>query len=387
MKKPLKLFLYVGVPLLCLVAVWVYNNVSGNDSLNEGPGKGKAEGFGPGGPGGRGGRGGGPGGFGGPGGPGRGPGMGRPLPVTVSIAEYGTGESGILRLGTLVANEKVDVSSELSGRVTDVNFNEGQHVKKGAVLVKLNDDELRSQLKRAEYELLLLSQRLERQKVLLEKDAVSRETYDNVLTQYNVLKEEIEALSIRIDKMKIRAPFDGVIGFRQVSKGAFLQPGAKIATLVDMAKLRVEFSIPEKYVANKLVGSKASFTVEGINRTFDATIYAIDPQIDVTTRTILLRAMYNNSDGLLKPGMSARVSVKSTNGTKRIFAPSQAVVPDVNGRFVWLKKGGKAVQTYVETGDRSTDKVEIMSGLNVGDSLIITGLMQLKNDMPVIVNN
>lgn len=375
MKKSLKILLYIGVPVLCLAAVLVYNNVSGKDSMNGGPGKGgMPESFGPGGRGGRGGRGG-------------GPGMGRPLPVTVSIAEYGTGESGILRLGTLVANEKVDVSSELAGRVTEVNFNEGQHVKKGTVLVKLNDDELRSQLKRAEYELLLLSQRLERQKVLLEKDAVSRETYDNVLTQYNVLKEEIEALSIRIDKMKIRAPFDGVIGFRQVSKGAFLQPGTKIATLVDMARLKVEFSIPEKYVANKLVGSKSTFTVEGVSRTFEATIYAVDPQIDVTTRTILVRAMYNNSDGLLKPGMSARVSVKSTNGTKRIFAPSQAVVPDVNGRFVWLKKGGNAVQTYVETGDRSTDKVEIMSGITVGDSIIITGLMQLKNDMPVIVNN
>jgi len=135
------------------------------------------------------------------------------------------------------------------------------------------------------------------------------------------------------------------------------------------------------------VGTKVSFSVEGVNRAFEATIYAMDPQIDVTTRTIVLRAMYYNKDGMLKPGMSARVSLKSSTGTKHIFVPTQAVVPDVNGRYIWLMRKGKAVKSYVETGDRLTDRIEITSGVSVGDSLITTGLMQLKDDMPVIVNN
>lgn len=292
-----------------------------------------------------------------------------------------------MRLGTLVANEKVQVMSELSGRVTAVNFDEGQFIRKGTVLVKLNDDELLTQLSRAEYQYTLLEQRLERQKVLLEKDAVSREDYDKVQTEFNVLKQDIAELNIRIGKMKIKAPFDGVIGFRQVSEGAFLQPGSKIADLVDVAKLKLEFSIPEKYIGSRLVGTKADFTVEGVSRTFQASIYAMDPQIDVATRTILLRALYDNKGGLLKPGMSARVSIRTGSDQRSLFVPSQAVVPDVNGRFVWLLKGGKAFRSNVQAGNRTTDKLEITAGVEEGDTLITTGIMQLKEGMPVVINN
>ena len=367
MKSTIKYLLYIGVPLLCAGAVLLYNSVSGKDPMNtteRSSEMGRAAGKG------------------GPGGPGQ-----RALPVSGHVVAYETGESGLTRLGTLVANEKVQVMSELSGRVTAVNFNEGQFIRKGTVLVKLNDDELLTQLTRAEYQYTLLEQRLRRQKILLEKDAVSREDYDKVQTEFNVLKQDIEELKIRIDKMKIKAPFDGVIGFRQVSEGAFLQPGSNIADMVDMAKLKLEFSIPEKYIASKLVGTQASFTVEGVSRTFQASIYAMDPQIDIATRTILLRAQFDNKEGLLKPGMSARVTIQTGSNQRSLFVPSQAVVPDVNGRFVWLLKGGKAFRSYVQTGNRTTEKLEITAGVEVGDTLLTTGIMQLKEDMPVIINN
>lgn len=369
MKPVTKYLLYVGVPLLCLGAVLLFNHFSGKDPMNTTPGA--AVSGGAGGAGGQGGRGGGS----------------RVLPVSGYVVAFETGESGLTRLGTLVANEKVQVMSELAGRVIDVNFSEGQLIRKGTVLVKLNDDELLTQLARAEYQYTLLEQRLERQKILLEKDAVSREDYDKVQTEFNVLKQDIEALTIRIGKMKIKAPFDGVIGFRQVSEGAFLQPGSKIADMVDMAKLKLEFSIPEKYIASRLVGTQAAFTVEGLTHTYQATIYAMDPQIDVATRTILLRALYNNADGVLKPGMSARVTIRTGSDQRSLFVPSQAVVPDVNGRFIWLLKGGKAFRSYVQTGNRTTDKLEITAGVEVGDTLITTGIMQLKEGMPVSINN
>lgn len=367
MNKIFKIALYVVILLVFILAIWLFNVLYGKEKIDDKPKteylrKGKE-------------------------GRGRMDGSGKVLPVSVYVAEYQTGENGLMRLGTLVANEKVDLVSELSGRVTEVNFKEGQFIKKGQVLVKLNDDELQTQLTRAKYQLRLLEQRLERQKILLEKDAVSREDYDKVLTEYNVLKQDIEELQIRINKMKVRAPFDGVIGFRQVSNGAFLQPGSKISGMVDIANLKLEFSIPEKYITANLVGSMASFTVEGSEKVFPARIYAMDPQIDVNTRTILLRALYNNKDGFLRPGMSARVSMKTANEKKYLYAPNQAVVPDSKGRFVWLKKNGKAVATQVQTGNRTTENLEILSGIEVGDTIITTGLMQLREGMDVAVEN
>lgn len=368
MKSTTKYLLYVGVPLLCAGAVLLFNKLSGHPSMRttdlpptvQRPSDGgRAQGS-----------------------PTR-----RVLPVTGYVVSYESEESGLTTLGTLVANEKVQVMSELSGRVVSVNFEEGQFIRKGTVLVRLNDDELQTQLARAEYQYTLTGQRLERQKILLEKDAVSRENYDQVQTEYNVLKQDIEELKIRIDKMKIKAPFDGVIGFREISEGAFLQPGSNIAYMVDIARLKLEFSIPEKYVTTRLVGSKAYFTVQGVPRTFEATIYAVDPQIDIATRTILLRAMYDNSAGILKPGMSAKVTIRTDNSRQGLYVPSQAVVPDVNGRYVWLLRDGKAVRSYVQTGNRTTDRLEITTGVAVGDTLITTGIMQLKDDMPVIITN
>ncbi|OJV20696.1 MAG: hypothetical protein BGO30_05055 [Bacteroidetes bacterium 41-46] len=313
----------------------------------------------------------------------RGGGSGRVLPVSVFIAEYMTADEGRLAIGTLTPNERVDVVSELSGRVTEINFREGELVKRGDILVRLNDDELVAQLVRAEYQYKLIEQRLERQKILLERDAVSREDYDKVLTEFNVLKQDIEQLKIRIEKMKVRAPFDGVVGFRDVSLGAFLQPNTKISTLVDVANLKLEFAIPEKYINDIKSGSSVTFTVEGTSSVFRASVYAIDPQVDIKTRTLMLRARYINSGMRLKPGMSAKVSFSTSEGANNIYVPNQAVVPDVKGRSVWVLRGGKAELVQVQSGTRTADMLEILGGLQRGDTVITTGLMQLRPGIQV----
>lgn len=313
--------------------------------------------------------------------------QGKVLPVSVHIAELMAREDGFLRIGNLVANEKVEMVSEQSGRVVSINFLEGQFVKKGTLLIKLNDDELQVQLKKAQYQHTLLQERLERQRILLEKDAVSREDYDKVLTEFNVLKQDIEQLKIRIDKMHITAPFDGVVGFREVSLGAFLQPNSKITTVVDIANLIVEVAIPEKYVMDKLYGKTINFTVEGMVNNFSAVIYAVDPQVDVNTRTIMIRARHKNANNLLKPGMSAKVMLNTGSGDINVYVPNQAVVPDVNGRSVWVLKNGKATFVPVQTGNRTADMLEVLSGVERGDTIIITGLMQLREGISVSPSN
>ncbi len=305
------------------------------------------------------------------------------LPVSIHIAELMAREDGFLRIGNLVANERVEMVSEQSGRVISINFQEGQFVKKGQLLIKLNDDELQVQLKKAEYQHALLQERLERQRILLEKDAVSREDYDKVLTEFNVLKQDIEQLKIRIDKMHVKAPFDGVVGFRDVSLGAFLQINSKITTLVDIANLIVEVAIPEKYVMDKLSGATVNFNVEGMVNNFSAVIYAVDPQVDVNTRTIMVRARYKNSNNLLRPGMSAKVMLKTGAEDINVYVPNQAVVPVVNGRSVWILKNGKAKFVPVQTGNRTADMLEILSGIERGDTVITTGLMQLREGIAV----
>lgn len=363
MKQSAKIAMYIGIVLLFIISVFAYNKFFGKKDLNDSPPAGETARK-------------------------KGGDMkrgGKSLPVNIYIAQFQSGENGLKRLGTLVANEKVDLVSELSGRVVEVNFKEGQYLHKGDILVKLNDDELQSQLTRAQYQIKLLEQRLERQKILLEKDAVSREDYDKVLTEYNVLRQDIEELKIRIGKMKVRAPFNGVVGFRDVSNGAFLQPGSKISTMVDVANLKLEFSIPEKYATTNMIGKTAAFTIEGSDKRFSAMIYAIDPQIDINTRTVMLRARYNNKNGLLKPGMSARVSIMTTNNKDNIYVPNQAVVPDSKGRFVWVMRNGKAVKTNIETGNRTTEQLEVLSGIQVGDTVITTGMMQLRDGMDVNV--
>ena len=305
------------------------------------------------------------------------------LPVSNYVAQKELKDDGFVRLGNLLPREKVDVVSELSGRVTEINFKEGEFVKKGHLLVKLDDQELQVQLNRANYQLLLVSQRLERQKILLEKDAVSREDFDKVLTDYNVLTQDIEQLKIRIEKMHIRAPFNGVVGLRDVSIGAFLQPNSKITTLVDIENLIVEVSIPEKYLSNSLTGSKLNFSVEGYVDDFYANIYAVDPMVDTRTRTITVRASYINRNLNLRPGMSARVSLRVVADQESIYIPNQAIVPDVKGRSVWLVKNSKAVSVPVKIGNRSADMIEIVSGVELGDSVITTGLLQLRNGIVV----
>lgn len=310
----------------------------------------------------------------------------RTIPVIVHIADYMNLDEGVRAVGTLLPNEEVDITSEAMGKVERITFEEGMPVRRGALLVKVNDDDLQSQLKRAKFQRDMLKEKLERNRILLDKDAISREAFDQIETDYNMVEADIQLLNVRIDKTEIKAPFDGVIGFRYISLGSYIQPSTQVARLVDRSKLKVEFSIPEKYHKVSQKGSTVWFTTEGDRREFSARVYAVDSKVDPKTRTVTLRAMFDNGTANLLPGMFAAVTVGKKTGSV-IQIPTEAIVPDVDRKKVWVVRGNRAVGVPVVTGVRSENMIEVTKGLSVGDSVIVTGLMQIKENSNVQITN
>lgn len=308
------------------------------------------------------------------------------LPVTGRIAKPSYLTNGIRSAGSLLANEEVDIVSKVSGKVTAVYFREGSKVKKGDLLVKIYDEDLQAQLRRSEIQEKMLSEKLERQRVLLSKDAVSREAFDQLQTDYNVILADINLLKVRIAETEVRAPFDGIIGFRYVSEGTYVTPQVKIAHLVDQSFLKLEFAVSEKYVSEDLMGKKISFETEGYPDEFFATVYAVDYRIDETTRTIGLRARFDNRAGRLVPGMFASLTLITDEKTNALQVPTESIVPDMNEKKLWVVRDGRANLISVVTGARTASMIEVLSGLSAGDTVLVTGLMQLRPNMAVKVN-
>lgn len=374
MKKATKITLWIGIPLVLAVGfagprLGLFGDRKGKAEKNTAasPAQGKPQGKGQ----------------------GQRPGgqqAGSVLPVTAIIAKPSYLTNGIRSAGTLLANEEVDIVSKVAGKVTGVFFKEGSAVRKGDLLVKIYDEDLQAQLQRSEIQEKMLSEKLERQRVLLTKDAVSRESFDQLQTDYNVILADINLLKVRIAETEVRAPFNGVIGFRYVSEGSYVQPSVKIAHLIDYSQMKLEFAIPEKYVSQSLMGRKIAFRTQGYDDEFIAYVYAIDYRVDEATRTIGLRARYNNSDKRLVPGMFADLTLITSEKNNAIQVPSESIVPEMNEKRIWLFKSGKAVLVPVVSGSRSETDVEILSGINAGDTIITSGLMQLRPDMSVRVN-
>jgi membrane fusion protein (multidrug efflux system) len=308
------------------------------------------------------------------------------LPVNAIIARPSYLTNGIRSAGTLLANEEIDIVSKVPGKVTGVFFREGSRVKKGDLLVKIYDEDLQAQLSRSEIQEKLLAEKLERQRVLLAKDAVSREAFDQLQTDYNMILADMNLLKVRIAETEVRAPFDGVIGFRYVSEGSYVQPSVKIAHLTDPSILKLEFAISEKYISEDLMGKKISFETEGYSDEFFATVYAVDYRIDEATRTIGLRARYNNSDGRLVPGMFATLTLITDEKQNALQVPTEAIVPEMNEKKIWVSRNGRATLIPIVTGARTASMVEVIAGLSAGDTILTTGLMQLRENMPVHVS-
>ena len=287
--------------------------------------------------------------------------------------------------GSIEANEQVEIRSEVSGVVEKIYFAEGTNVTKGQTLFKVNDIELRAQLAQAVTRKNLAGENERRAKLLLAKEAISQEEYDIASAEFRSLQSQTQLIQAQIAKTVIKAPFSGKIGLRNISPGTYLTPTIVVTNLVSASELKITFSIPEKYVSEIKQNSEIEFTVSGSTEVFKATIYAIEPSVDVATRTLLVRAKANNKEGKLYPGTYANVKLPLTNIKDAILIPSQAIIPIQNGKKVFISENGKAKEVKIETGTRTEESVLVMKGLKVGDTLITTGIMSLKPETAVKV--
>jgi membrane fusion protein, multidrug efflux system len=282
--------------------------------------------------------------------------------------------------GSIEANEQVEIRSEVSGIVESINFKEGSYVSKGQLLFKVNDVELRAQLAQAKTKEGLAAENERRAKLLLEKEAISQEEYDVAKADFKLAKAQTQLIQAQIAKTAVKAPFSGKIGLRSISPGTYITPSLLVAKLVNINQLKISFSIPEKYANQVKSNTKLSFTVAGSTEKFTASIYAIEPEVEIATRTLQVRAIAENRDGKLLPGTFANVELPLDIIKDAVVIPSEAIVPVQNGKKVFILKDGKAKEMIIETTTRTDASVLVLSGLKAGDTLITSGVMSLKED-------
>jgi membrane fusion protein (multidrug efflux system) len=287
--------------------------------------------------------------------------------------------------GSVLGNESVDLQPETQGKVIGIYFSEGQAVAKGQLLVKLNDAELLSQLKKAQAQLAIARDKEVRLQKLLEMNGVSREEYESALNLKESLEADIEGIKARLDETEIRAPFAGTVGLRSVSIGSFVAPGTKIAVLEQLDQVKLDLNIPEKYSHLVKQGDLIAFTIEGSATRFTGRVYAIDPRIDPSTRSLKLRAICANPGRELRAGAFARIELALKSKSNALMVPTECIVPDMKGQKIFVVQNGTSQPRPVQTGLRTKDKIEIIQGLNAGDSVITGGLLQIKPGSRVII--
>ncbi len=287
--------------------------------------------------------------------------------------------------GSLLPNEQIDIHPEISGRVTAILFKEGSNVSEGQTLVQLYDGELRAQLQKLKAQRDLQAKTLERQKDLLNIGGISKQDFETTQTQLQSLEADIAYTEAQIRATRIVAPFSGTIGIRNISVGAVVSPATVISTLQQVHQLKIDFNIPEQYRHLISAGSQVKFTAGNGTDTLTAKISAIDPGADAATRTVRVRVIVPNAGNKLVAGSFAQVLIPLERNNNAILVPSQAVIPTTRDKKIAVVKEGKATLVTVTLGERTSDKAEVLTGLNAGDTILLTGLMQVKPGMDVSI--
>lgn len=308
----------------------------------------------------------------------------RPIAVETVVAQAaGIAGQELLLTGTLVANEAADIYAEQAGIITSIRFAEGKPVSRGQVLLTVNNKALRAQTKSLESELQLARDIEQRQKRLLEIGGISQQEFEAAINNRVAVEARIEALQAQLAEYSVRAPFTGRVGLRQVSPGAYISPGTKITTLVDLDPIKLDFSLPGEHVNEISIGDTVRFVTEGSAQQHTAIVYALEPSIDATTRSLLVRARTPNPDGKLLPGAFAEIRLRVGQGRRSILVPSEAIVMERDSQRVYTVENGRARLVNVATGVRQERFIEIKSGLQDGDTVVVRGLLLLRNGAPV----
>lgn len=310
----------------------------------------------------------------------------QPMMVDGIVVTTQAVEDNIYASGTLIANEEVEIRNEIPGRITAILFKEGTKVRKGDLLLTLYDSDLLAQLKKLQLQRDVAQKTEERQKDLLDVSGISKQDYELSLNQLLTINADIDLIQSHLSKTRIEAPFDGIIGLKTVSTGAYLAINTRIATIQAVDPLKLEFALPERYRSMIRDNTQVNFTTESSEGIFEGKIYAFEPKIDLQTRSVLVRAMCSNNDFKLFPGAFAHVEIPLKKIEKAILIPTQALIPELKGQKIFITKNGKAEKVDVITGIRNDSAIQITSGITEGDTVLITGIMQMRQGMPLQVN-
>lgn len=284
--------------------------------------------------------------------------------------------------GTLLPSEETELHPEASGRVVGLHLPEGRSVRKGELLLKIFDEDLISQLHKLETQIKQAEITEQRLADLIKVKGVSQQEYDLAILQTQTLRSELQLVKINISKTELRAPYDGIVGLRNISLGAYVTPSTAVTTLRSAAALKLDFSVPEKYSHLIKTSQTVSFKVEGNETPHTAVVQATEQSIEANSRNLRVRALVRDSKGLL-PGAFAEVTLALGNNQQAMLIPNQAVIPQARDKKVIISKNGKAKFVTVKTGVRQTSMIEITEGLEAGDTVCTTGILFLRPDSPV----
>jgi len=301
-----------------------------------------------------------------------------PLPVDIYVIAPTLINEKIEVSGSLLANETTEIHPEISGRLVQLNVAEGKFVSKGALLAKIYDGDLQAQLRKLEVQLDIANTNEDRASQLLKIQGISKADYDASVLNVNNIKADIEITRANITKTEIRAPFSGRLGLKNISPGAFVTPATVVTSISEIKKLKLQFSVPEKYGSQIKNGQLVSFTVNGSAKTFSASVMATETTIGEDTRSLTVRASVTNSDPALIPGSFANVQMILGNNPNAIMIPNSAVMPQGRKKQVFIFKDNKALPMEITTGMRDSANVQVLTGLFPGDTLITSGLLFLR---------
>ncbi|MFM2146515.1 MAG: hypothetical protein RL732_1351 [Bacteroidota bacterium] len=311
----------------------------------------------------------------GPGGPGMNMG---PLAVEAIVVKEQPLSSNIEVPGSLLPYEETEIRSEISGRITTLNIREGSTVKKGDLLVKLFDEDLKAQLKKLEVQLQIAQKTLDRQKELLKISGISQQEYDLSELQISNLKADIDLVKVNISKTEVRAPYAGRLGLKNISVGAYISPSNLLTTISQVNQLKLQFTVPEKYGSKVRNGQQVNFQIDGSDKIYKAAVMATESGIEENTRSLLVRAKVAATDGYLVPGAFAKVKMELGRQSDALMVPTQAVIPQGRKKQLILFKGGKPQFTDITTGLRDSSNIQVVSGIASGDTVIVTGLLFIR---------
>lgn len=308
-------------------------------------------------------------------------------PVVFATAELRTIRRQVEAIGTTHANESVTLTAKVTAKVNKVTFDDGMLVDAGTVLVELTNEEETALLAEAQANVDDTKSQYTRLRDLLKKQSIPVSQVDEAKARYSGAQARYQSMLARMDDRLVRAPFTGVLGFREVSAGTLITPGTPISTLDDLSTIKLDFSVPEVYLGLLEPGMQIDATsVAFAQRSFSAEVRTVGSRVDPVTRALVVRAVINNDDLALRPGMLMNIQL-TTAQRDALMVPENALVQRGRESFVYTELDGIAHKQFVEPGERNDGWVEIRSGLALGSPVVVEGTVKIREGSLVVARD